>query len=120
MLNPILPFITDKEEDIKELVRLAHAHGAKFIHTYMGMTLRENQRDYYYQMLDQYFPGLKEKYMKTYGNRYQCSVPNAKRLYQVLKRECDKYGILYQMKDIITSYKTETKTIQQMSLFENQ
>ncbi len=36
MMNPVLPFITDSEEDIKELVRLAHEYGAKFIHTYMG------------------------------------------------------------------------------------
>ncbi len=53
MLNPTLPFLTDKEEDIKLLVQLAHQAGAKFIHTYMGMTLRENQRDYYYDKLDQ-------------------------------------------------------------------
>lgn len=60
MLNPVLPFITDSEEDIKKLVKLAAMSGAKFIHTYMGMTLRENQRDYYFQKLDQYFPGLKK------------------------------------------------------------
>ena len=47
MMNPVLPFITDKEEDIIKLVRLASEYGAKFIHTYMGMTLRDNQRDYY-------------------------------------------------------------------------
>ncbi len=61
MLNPVLPFITDSEEDIKKLVKLAAMNGAKFIHTYMGMTLRENQRDYYFQKLDQHFPGLKKK-----------------------------------------------------------
>ncbi len=51
-MNPTLPFITDSEEDIKRLVKLAHENGAKFIHTYMGMTLRENQRDYYFKQLD--------------------------------------------------------------------
>ncbi|MCI8347048.1 MAG: hypothetical protein HFJ12_03755 [Bacilli bacterium] len=35
MMNPVLPFITDKEEDIKELVKLASLNGVKFIHTYM-------------------------------------------------------------------------------------
>ena len=39
---------TDSEEDIRELVKLAYENGAKFIHTFMGMTLRENQRDYYF------------------------------------------------------------------------
>lgn len=117
MLNPVLPFITDKEEDIKELVRLAHEHGAKFIHTYMGMTLRENQRDYYYNKLDDNFKGIKEKYIKHYKNNYMCAVPNYKKLYETFKKECDKYGILYNMKDIIKAYKKEIKENEQISLF---
>lgn len=118
MMNPVLPFITDKEEDIKELVRLAYLNGAKFIHTYMGMTLRENQRDYYYEKLDQNFKGIKQKYIKYYGNCYDCTVLNARRLYQVFKEECDKYGILYNMKDIIKDYKKEKKKVEQLTLFE--
>ena len=118
MMNPVLPFITDKEEDIKLLVKLAYLNGAKFIHTYMGMTLRDNQRDYYYKMLDQYFPNLKLKYIKKYGNMYQCFVPNYKELYQVFIEECEKYGILYRMEDIIKAYQKEIKTNEQISLFD--
>lgn len=117
MLNPVLPFITDNEEDIKELVRLAYKNGAKFIHTFMGMTLRENQRDYYFNKLDQDFNGLKEKYIKYYCNRYNCIVPNYKRLYKVFTDECNKYGILYDMKDIIKAYKQEIKRNEQITLF---
>ena len=117
MMNPVLPFITDSEDDIKKLVRLAHENGAKFIHTYMGMTLRENQRDYYYEKLDNHFKGLKEKYIKYYGERYNCAVPNYKSLYKVFTNECDKYGILYNMKDIIKAYKKEIKYNEQISLF---
>ena len=117
LMNPVLPFITDNKDDIKELVRLAHLSGAKFIHTFMGMTLRENQRDYYYQKLDKYFPGIKEKYIKTYRESYNCPVPNYKHLYKVLTSECDKYGILYNMKDIIKAYKKEIKENEQISLF---
>ncbi len=114
MMNPILPFITDSEEDIKEMVRLAHESGAKFIQTFMGMTLRENQRDYYFEKLDRHFKGLKEKYIKYYGNNYNCPVPDYKRLYKVLTTECDKYGILYDMKDIIKAYKKEIKDNEQI------
>ena len=117
MMNPLLPFITDSEEDIKKLVRLAHENGAKFIQTFMGMTLRENQRDYYYEKLDIHFKGLKEKYIKYYGERYNCPVPNYKQLYKVFTNECDKYGILYNMKDIIKAYKKEIKENEQISLF---
>ena len=117
MMNPMLPFITDGEEDIKRLVKLAHESGAKFIHTYMGMTLRENQRDYYYEKLDKHFKGLKEKYKKYYKDSYNCPVPNYKSLYKVFTDECDKYNILYNMKDIIKAYKKEIKDDEQISLF---
>ncbi len=117
MMNPVLPFITDNIEDIKLLVKKAYESGAKFIQTYMGMTLRENQRDYYYEMLDKHFKGLKEKYIKYYGERYNCAIPNYKELYKVFTNECDKYGILYNMKDIIKAYKKEIKDNEQMTLF---
>ena len=117
MMNPVLPFITDSEEDIKKLVKMAYDSGAKFIHTYMGMTLRENQRDYYYDKLDKYFNGLKEKYIKYYKDRYECVVPNYKSLYKTFTNECDKYGILYNMKDIIKAYKKNIIDSEQMTLF---
>lgn len=117
MMNPMLPFITDKEEDIRYLVKLAYQNGAKFIHTYMGMTLRENQREYYFYKLDQHFIGIKEKYIKYYGDKYNCIVPNYKRPYKVFTDECIKYGILYDMKDIIKAYKKEIKSNEQITLF---
>ena len=117
MLNPVLPFITDKEEDIKTLVRLASEYGAKFIHTYMGMTLRENQRDYYFNKLEEHFIGLKNKYIKTYGDKYNCLPQNYKYLYNVFVNECNKYGILYKMDDIIKAYKKEIIDNEQISLF---
>ncbi len=117
MMNPVLPFITDKEEDIITLVRLAHENGAKFIHSFMGMTLRENQRDYYFEQLDKHFKGLKEKYIDYYKERYNCPVPNYKELYRIFTKECDKYGILYNMPDIIKAYKKEIKENEQISLF---
>ena len=117
MMNPVLHFITDSEEDIKELVKLASQHGAKFIQSFMGMTLRENQRDYYYDRLDEHFKGLKEKYIKTYGDSYNCPAPNYKHLYKVLTDECDKYGILYNRKYIIKAYKKKAEDNEQVSLF---
>ena len=31
LLTPIIPFITDSEENIKEVIRLSHDNGAKFV-----------------------------------------------------------------------------------------
>lgn len=116
LMHPILPFINDTEENVIQMVKLAYESGAKFIHSYFGVTLRDQQRDYYYQCLDQYFPGVKEKYIKQYKNQYQCLSPHHKHLEYVFKKECQKYGILYQMKDIIKAYKNHQQKIEQLSL----
>lgn len=117
MMNPTLPFITDKLDDIRKMVGMAHENGAKFIHTFLGVTLRENQRDYYYRQLDKSFPDLKDRYIKVYGGRYVCNVPNYNYLFQAFKNECDKYGILYEMKDIIKAYKKDENFYEQITLF---
>lgn len=115
LFNPVLPFICDTEENIREMVRLTAEAGAKFIHTYFSVTLRQNQRDYYFDQLEESFPGLKEKYIQLYGNKYHCISPHAKRLRQVFVEECKKYGLLYKMNDIIQAYKKPKA--EQLTLF---
>ena len=105
LLMPVLPFITDSAENIINIVRKAHESGAKFVYAAFGVTLRNNQRDHFYKMLDKHFPNLKEKYIHQFGNSYSCGSPNARKLKEIFVRECDKYGIAYKMQDIIRSYK---------------
>lgn len=105
LLMPVLPFIEDNLENITSLIRIAKENGARFIYPAFGMTMRQGQREYYYQALDKHFPGLKEKYIRRYGSRYTCSSPNAKALWSVFASQCDSQGILYKMQDIIRSYK---------------
>lgn len=104
-LMPVLPFIEDSEENVLGIVRKAHECGVKYIYPAFGMTLRMNQREHYYRELDKLFPGLSDKYRRYYGERYECVSPNAKKLWNVFSIECDRLGIFYNMKDIISSYK---------------
>lgn len=76
MMAPILPFILDNEHNIRKTIELAKENGASFIVATFGVTLRDRQREYYYQKLDEYFPLLKEKYKKTFGNSYFCAINN--------------------------------------------
>lgn len=117
LLMPVLPFITDNEENIRGIVKRAKDSGASFIYPDFGMTLRANQRDYYYEKLEKEFPGLKKKYMELYGDSYSCASPRAKELYKLFKEECDKAGIIYRMKDIITAYKSQYE-VTQLSFFD--
>ncbi len=105
LLMPVLPFIEDNEENIKGIVHLASESGAKFIFPAFGVTLRDNQRDWYYKNLEKHFSDLKPKYVKHYGTRYECSSLKGNILYKLFRNECDKHGILYKMKDIINGYK---------------
>ena len=104
-LMPVLPFIEDTEDNIRTIVRRAHECGVRCIYPAFGMTLRSGNREYFYQKLDESFPGLKDQYIRRYGNRYECPSPNAKKLWQVFTEECARYGILYEMKAIINAYK---------------
>ncbi|NCC16270.1 MAG: radical SAM protein [Clostridia bacterium] len=109
---PVLPFIEDTEKNIGELIELAHQNGAKFIYPAFGVTLRQNQREWYYQKLDETFPCVKEKYIKTYGNLYECGSPASKDLWRFFREKCNQYGILYKMDDIITEYKKYGQPVQ--------
>ena len=116
LLMPVLPFITDTVENIEAIVEKAAASKANFIYPAFGMTLRDRQRAYYFDQLDQHFPGLSEKYKFTYGNQYSCGSKEAKQLMQHLVFACEKYGIQYKMKEIIGSYQKNRMT-EQLQLF---
>jgi len=116
LMMPLLPFIEDTEENIVSIVRKAKEHGAKFVYPAFGMTLRNGNREYYYEKLDKHFPGVKEQYMKKYGERYSCTVPRVKRLWNIFSSECRKLELRYTMKDIIIDYKRGYWT-KQLELF---
>ncbi|EGT3617013.1 radical SAM protein [Clostridium perfringens] len=119
LLMPILPFINDSEENIINIIRKAYECGAKFVFSYgLGVTLRQNQREYYYNKLREIYGNdeMVKKYVATYGEKYECSSMKSSKLWKVFKEECEKYGLLYKMDDIIKDYKSRYEKVQ-MSLF---
>jgi len=105
LIVPILPYVNDTEENIIKIARMAKDAGAKFVYTYMGMTLRQGSREIYYRHLDEILTGTKEKYMKRFGTRYSNISPQSKKLWKVFVAECENLGLLYDMKAIIHNYK---------------
>lgn len=107
LFMPILPFVNDTEKNIKDIVRKAYESGAKFIYTHgVGVTLRNNQRVYYYEKLKEgYGKDIVKTYEELYGEDYVCPSPKHEKLMKIFKAECEKYNILYEMKDIIEDYK---------------
>ena len=118
LMMPVLPFLEDSPENILGIVRRAKEAGARFIYPALGMTLRQNQRDWYFEKLETLFPGenLAERYRRRYGNSYECRCPGLPALWKLFSEECDRLGILYQMKDIVRASRAGYAA-EQISLF---
>ena len=105
LLMPILPFINDTEENIFNIVHRAKAAGAKWVYSgyggCFGVTLRQNQREYFLNWLDKLYPTMRQDYINTYGNSYSCNSPNSDKIWALFKLECNNLGLKYRMPDII-------------------
>lgn len=117
LLTPVLPFLTDNEENILEIVRRGKECGVKFIYPMFGVTLRGRQRDYFYKALDERFPGLKRRYQGAYGERYLCASLREKELYTAFCEVCERFGILYRMEDITRLFRRGYPVSEQLRLF---
>jgi DNA repair photolyase len=110
LMMPLLPFVNDTVENVRSIVEEAHEQGAKFIFPAFGMTTRVGQREWYLKEAEKIVPGLKDKYGMLYGDSYMCTSPNHKDIRRTFERECDRFGIIYEMNKIIEAYKREIGT----------
>ncbi len=120
-LTPILPFINDTEDNIAGILDMcveAKVYGV--ICFGMGLTLREGNREYFYEQLDRLFPGLKEKYIGTYGNQYMMESPNSHRLMKLFHETCERGGMVHNNEQIFQYLHTfeEKNTARQLSLWD--
>lgn len=100
-LSPILPFINDTPDNISGILDMcieAKVYG--IICFGMGLTLREGNREYFYQQLDRFFPLLKEKYIHAYGNQYMIASPRNEALMKLFHQKCSQNGILHNNEQI--------------------
>ena len=119
-LCPIVPFLNDTPENICALVESCADAGVKGIIQFgMGLTLRDGNREYFYSKLDAHFPGLKERYIRTYGNAYELPSPRERELAALFHQTCEKYGIWHDNDRIFSYLHTfeEKNAPEQLSLF---
>jgi DNA repair photolyase len=119
-LCPILPFINDTEENLRGLLGYCFDAGVEIIMNFgMGVTLRDGDRQYFYQQLDEHFPGMKGCYIRTFGDSYQCASPNSNKLMKIFRDECRTHGVICDP-DAAFAYLTrfeDKKAAAQISLF---
>ena len=118
-ISPILPFINDTEDNILGILKYCIEAEVKGIIFFgMGVTLREGDREYFYHALDRNFPGMKHKYIGTYGNAYNLPSPNEKKLMEHIRNECIKAGIMCSVEDCFSYLHELPEKYVQQSLFD--
>lgn len=123
-LSPFLPFINDTQENIDALLDYCIKAGVKGIICFkIGVTLRNGDREYFYSQLDKYFPAMKERYIKNYGNAYDVASKNNDFLMKRIENVCRKEGIMFGIERVFSylheyenKYESQNK---QLSLFDN-
>lgn len=119
-LSPILPFINDTEENIAGILDYcikAKVYGVLCFG--MGTTLREGNREYFYKQLDRLLPGMKEKYMQTYGTQYVLNSPDNAKLMRLFHHQCEQNGIAHNNEQIFSFLNTfeEKQEYSQLCMF---
>ena len=118
-ITPILPFINDTEENVMSILEECARVGVKGIIDFgMGLTLREGDREYYYAALDKYFPGMKEQYIRRYGNSYEVPSPNSRELMKLLRGFCKEHNIMAAPEECFSFMNELPEKYPQMSIFD--
>lgn len=94
---PVLPFISDGEEQVNEMIKVVKEYGADFV--FVGsLTLFGNAngcKALYYKFLHKHYPELLPKYEELYMGSFMPPIKYQRKLEKMAKRICEKYGIKY-------------------------
>lgn len=115
LMMPQLPYLMESREHIDAILRAAKEANTKFIYPSFGMTLRDVQRQFYYEKINEIEEGLSKKYEKRFKEYYMATCVNYKKMKQYFHNECKKMEIPVGMH----SYNKEIMAFQQ-SLFDGE
>lgn len=117
-LSPFLPYINDNLKNIEGLLNyLKEAKVKGIVFFGVGLTLRDGNREYFYQKLDQFFPGLKQKYINEFKNNYQVISKHNNYLSKVIISFCKKNNIMYDTSEVF-DYISRFDDYKQLTLFD--
>ena len=101
--SPFLPYINDNFENLCGLLDYCIGSKVKGILNFgIGLTLRDGNREYFYKKLDEHFAGLKNRYIREFGNRYEISSPKNNELMSYFYSVCNKNKIMCNVNGIFS------------------
>lgn len=119
-LDPILPFINDTEDNLRGILNYCKEAKVYGIICFgIGLTLRDGNREYFYERLDDHFPGLMQKYHSKFGYNYEVKSDNDKRLMEIFYKECKDNGIVCNNDELFKYMHTfeDKQHVEQISMF---
>lgn len=119
-MTPFLPYINDTRENIEGILDYCIRAGVcGIICPQIGLTLREGDREYFYEALDKYFPGMKGRYHRKYGYAYEVTSERSGKLMQLIREKCRETGIESDASKVFAYLHEfpEDQGFEQMSLF---
>ncbi|HDD56561.1 MAG TPA: radical SAM protein [Nitrososphaeria archaeon] len=91
---PVLPFISDGEEELEKMIELAKEFGADYI--FVGaLTLYGSGKELYYRVLRKYFPEYLPKYERLYLGRGEPTLSYRRKLETISRRICVEKNVRY-------------------------
>ena len=66
-LSPLLPFISDRRDNLSGLISSAASYGASFILPAFSLRLKSSRRETFYRRVEALFPGVSLRYANRYG-----------------------------------------------------
>ena len=96
---PVLPYISDGEEQVEEMVKAARDVDASYVF-FSPPTLQGGAKHAYIEALRRHFPGLAEKYEDLYRGRWYPPKSYNDKFYRRVKALCKKYGVKIGIKPI--------------------
>jgi DNA repair photolyase len=93
LLMPMLPFITDTEDNVRLMVEKAAKAKAAYLLPAFGMTLRDKQRTWFFEKLQQYDPKILALYQKYYHGQYSFQSPAHNKLSSLFNQLCRQHGL---------------------------
>jgi DNA repair photolyase len=92
-MMPILPKLCDDDANLRHVVRWTANHGGQFVLA-SGLTLADQQRDYFFDVLGERFPALLEPYRDLYPEgSYGPAKGNWRETALRLRELCDQHSI---------------------------
>lgn len=98
VFSPVLPFLTDTEENLQTLITACAACGAQFVTAFYGVNITERQRKYFYRRLEACRSGLAERYAAVFGGEHVCLSPYAKDLSPFCRSLAQRHHMGYGMR----------------------